>query len=180
MACTTSNRLDNVAENVTHLRPGMFFENLLWQVEPMREWGKILLPLDASRRLPMIASRDVGRVARRLASQDWTGRIVHELRGPADLSFRDVAEIISQVAGRKVVYARCDLEDFREILLNNALSENAAALMLELYASLDADRLRTAEHPTAKTSTSTTLGEFAHETLLPLITESISPMRENF
>ena len=47
--------------------------------------------------------------------------------------------------------------------------------MLELYSSLDADRLRTAEHPTAKTTTATTLGEFARETLLPSITGNHEP-----
>ncbi len=174
-------RLDDVADNVTHLRPGLFFENLLWHVDSIREWGKIALPVNPSRRFPMIATRDIGRVAAtRLASRDWTGRIVHELFGPADLSFRDVAEVVSQVLGRTVAYAKCGLEEFRELLLGNAMSENAAGLMLELFGSLDADRLRTAEHPTVKTSTSTTLGEFARETLLPLITETMSPLRKNF
>jgi uncharacterized protein YbjT (DUF2867 family) len=174
-------RLDDAAENVTHLRAGLFFENLLWQVDSLRELGKIRLPVSPARRLPMIATRDIGRVAAaRLASQDWSGRIIHELYGPADLSFRDVADIISQESGRKVVFASCDLEEFRQLLLNNAMSENAAALMVELYSSLEADRLQTAEQPTAKTSTSTTLREFAQETLLPLITETISPMWDNF
>ena len=174
-------RLEDVAENVTHLRPGLFFENLLWHVNAIREWARIMLPVDPSRRFPMIAARDIGRIAAaRLASRDWTGRIVHELFGPADLSFREVAEVVSQVLGRTVVYAKCGLEEFREMMLVNAMSENAAGLMLELYSSLDADRLRTAEHPTAKTTTATTLGEFARETLLPSITETMSPMRENF
>ena len=173
-------RLDDVAENVTHLRPGLFFENLLWQTDSIREWGKILLPVSNARRFPMIATRDIGRVAAtRLASRDWTGRIVHELFGPADLSFREVANVVGQSLGRKIVYVKCDLEEAREAMLNNAMSENAADLMLELYQAMETGRLRTAESPTAKTTTSTTLAEFARETLLPLITETISPMWEN-
>ena len=56
-------RLEDVAENVTHLRPGLFFENLLWHVDAIREWARIMLPVDPSRRFPMIAARDIGRIA---------------------------------------------------------------------------------------------------------------------
>ena len=41
--------LDEVATNITHLRPGFFFENLLWQVDSIRKWGRISLPLSGDR-----------------------------------------------------------------------------------------------------------------------------------
>jgi uncharacterized protein YbjT (DUF2867 family) len=52
--------LNEAAENITHLRPGFFFENLLWQMDTIRKWGRISLPLSGSARYPMIATRDIG------------------------------------------------------------------------------------------------------------------------
>ena len=144
-------RLDDVADNVTHLRAGFFFENLLWQIDAIRELGRILLPITATRRFPMIATRDVGRSAAIwLASRSWSGRNVHELYGPAELSFHEVADILTGAIGRRITYVKCDLEGTREALLNNALSENAADVMLELYDAMETGRLRAAETPIAR------------------------------
>ena len=111
------------------MRPGFFFENLLWQMDSIRNWGRISLPLSGSTRYPMLATRDIGRVAAtRLTNADWSGQVVQELHGPADLSFREVAEILAQVLGRKIVYIKCDRLEMRDIMLKNAMSENAADL----------------------------------------------------
>ena len=55
--------LGDVAANITFLRPGFFFENLLWQLDSMKNRGQMSLPLSGSRQYPMIATRDIGRVA---------------------------------------------------------------------------------------------------------------------
>ena len=55
--------LDEAADNITHLRPGFFFENFLMQLDSITKWGRISLPLSGSRSYPMIAARDVGHVA---------------------------------------------------------------------------------------------------------------------
>ena len=88
-------------DNVTHLRPGFFFENLLWQLDSIKKCGpdsRCRFPARCA--IPMIATRDIGRVAaQRLTDQTWTGHYVRELHGPADLSFDEVAGILSEVAG---------------------------------------------------------------------------------
>jgi uncharacterized protein YbjT (DUF2867 family) len=171
--------LNEAATNITHLRPGFFFENLLWQLDSIRKWGRISLPLSGMVRYPMIATRDIGRVAAtRLASQDWTGQFVRELHGPADLSFKEVAETVGEVVGRKMVYIKCDPQETRDAMLNTGMSENAADMMLELYNAVDTGRLRTTQPRTDETTTSTTLAEFVRETILPRITEPVSPLRE--
>jgi uncharacterized protein YbjT (DUF2867 family) len=163
--------LNKTACHVLHLRPGFFFENLLWQVDSIRKWGRISLPLSASTRYPMLATRDIGRVAAtRLTSAGWTGQIVQELHGPVDLNFREVAEILTQVLGRKIVYIKCGREEMRDMMLKNAMSENAADLMLELYEAVDAGRLRVTQPRSPETTTPTTFAEFAREVILPLVT----------
>jgi uncharacterized protein YbjT (DUF2867 family) len=164
--------LDEAATHITHLRPGFFFENLLWQLDSIRNAGKFFLPISGTRRYPMIATRDVGRVAAaRLASRGWIGHFVGELHGPADLSFDEVAGILSQTLGRKVEFVKCDREQARQAMLHNAMSENAADLMLEMYDAVETGRLQTIEPRSTKTTTPTTLTEFARDVMLPLIAE---------
>ena len=130
--------LNDAAENVTHLRPGFFFENLLWQLDSIKNAGRFSLPVSGSLRFPMIATRDIGRVAVQcLINHRWTGHSVLELHGAAELSFDDVAGILSNVLGRKIEFVKCEPQEMRKILLENALSENAADLMLEMYAAAE-------------------------------------------
>lgn len=168
------NLLNKTGSNVTHLRPGFFFENLLWQLDSIRKWGRISLPLSGSTRYPMIATRDIGRVAAaRLANTNWSGKVVQELHGPADLCFREVAEMLTQVLGRKIVYIKCDKQEMRDILLKSAMSENAADLLLELYDAVENGRLRTFQPRSNETTTSTTLYDFARDVIVPLVTAPV-------
>jgi uncharacterized protein YbjT (DUF2867 family) len=170
--------LNETACHVVHLRPGFFFENLLWQLDSIRKWGRISLPISASTRYPMIAARDIGRAAAvRLTSTGWTGQIVQELHGPAELSFREVAEILTEVLGRKIVYIKCDREEMRDMMLKNAMTENAADLMLELYKAVDAGRLRLTQPRSPETTTPTTLAEFARDVIVPLLATPVGSNR---
>jgi uncharacterized protein YbjT (DUF2867 family) len=171
--------LDNVATNITHLRPGFFFENLLWQLESIRKWGRISLPISGTKSYPMIATRDIGRVAAtRLASSDWTGHFVQELHGPADLTFKEVAQIVGEVLGRKIVYIKCDPQEMRDNILSAGMTEKAADLMLEMYDAFENGRLRTTQTRSNVTATSTTLNEFVREVVLPMIAHPVIPMQE--
>jgi uncharacterized protein YbjT (DUF2867 family) len=159
-----------VAANITYLRPGFFFENLLWQLDGIKNWGRISLPLSGSRRYPMIATRDIGRVAAaRLSDRNWTGHHMRELHGPSDLSFDEVARIVSDTLGRDITYVKCDRFEARQFMLESAISENAADLMLEMYDAIETGRLRSLQPRSAETTTPTTLDEFVSEVLLPLI-----------
>ena len=167
--------LDDAAENVTHLRPGFFFENLLWQLDSIKNWDRIALPLSGSQRYPMIATRDIGDVAaQRLMDGRWTGHWVRELHGPADLSYDEVAGILSEVLGRKIAYVKCERQELRQALLDNAVSENAAELMLEMYDAIAAGKLRPAQPRWAETTTPTTLAAFANEVILPMLATTVA------
>ena len=167
--------LDGACGNTTHLRPGFFFENLLWQLDSIRKSGTISLPISGSQRYPMIATRDIGRVAaERLADGSWTGQSVAELHGPADLSFDETAEVLSQALGRKIRYVQCDRQKMRQAIIENGVSENAADAMLEMYDAVESGKLRPAQPRSRQTTTPTTLSEFARSVMLPLLTETVT------
>jgi uncharacterized protein YbjT (DUF2867 family) len=88
---------------VTFLRPGWFMENALWDVASARDEGVLrsfLQPADKG--FPMVATRDVGRVAADLIRQDWSGTRIVELEGPARVSANDLAQAFSAVLTRPV------------------------------------------------------------------------------
>ena len=69
---------------LTILRPAWFMENCRWDVGPAQERGVIpsfLQPLD--RPVPMVATADIGQTAARLLQEQWSGRRIVELEGPA-------------------------------------------------------------------------------------------------
>lgn len=167
--------LNEACRHVAHLRPGFFFENLLWQMDAIKKWGRISLPLSGTTRYPMIACHDIGRIACEwLMKTDWTGRNIHELHGPTDLCFNDVAGILSQILGRKIVYVRCDKEEARRGIIESGVSENAADAMLEMYDAVERKKVLPTQPRSTKTTTATLFSDFALEVLLPLITEPVT------
>jgi uncharacterized protein YbjT (DUF2867 family) len=85
------------------LRPGWFMENATWDVAPARESGVVpsfLQPLDKP--VPMIATHDVGQLAAELLLEEWQGRRVVELEGPARVTPNEIAAAFSQLLGREV------------------------------------------------------------------------------
>jgi uncharacterized protein YbjT (DUF2867 family) len=95
--------LSTIGLPVTFLRPGWFMENALWDVASARDEGVVrsfLQPADKA--FPMIATRDVGRLAADLLRQPWSGTRVVELEGPARVSANDLAQAFAGVLGRPV------------------------------------------------------------------------------
>ena len=95
--------LSTIGLPVTFLRPGWFMENALWDVASARDEGVVrsfLQPADKA--FPMIATRDVGRLAADLLRQPWTGTRIVELEGPVRVSANDLAQTFAVVLGRPV------------------------------------------------------------------------------
>jgi uncharacterized protein YbjT (DUF2867 family) len=162
--------LDAVSRNVTHLRPGYFFENYLMQIESIRSSNSIFLPVSGSRRLPMIATRDIAQVAaERLLEPTWAGRSVRGLQGPRDLSFDEAAELISRSTGLKIRHVKVPEDAVRQHLMGAGLSDNVTGLLLEMYRAIESGTMKPAEVRTTATTTPTTLDVFAREAIAPMV-----------
>jgi uncharacterized protein YbjT (DUF2867 family) len=95
--------LDSLPMPIAFLRAAWFIENAAWDVAPARESGVVpsfLQPLDKP--VPMVATADIGRVAKELLLETWTGRRVVELEGPQRLSPNDIAAGFAHLLGRPV------------------------------------------------------------------------------
>jgi len=88
---------------VTFLRAAWFFENAQWDVASARDTGVIdsyLYPLD--RKLPMVATKDIGDLAATLLGEAHDGMRVVELEAPQRTSPDDIAAAFTKALGREV------------------------------------------------------------------------------
>src|SRR5690606_25388902 len=106
--------LDGLDTDVTHLRCGYFFTNLLLDIESLKS-GRLqtVLPIDAP--MAWVAPRDIAEVAAlTLLNREWTGHRVQAVHGPEDLSWSQVAGILTQGLGRDVTVERVADEEMRQ------------------------------------------------------------------
>ena len=95
--------LNAIGLPVTFLRPGWFMENALWDVASARDEGVLRSFLQpADRAFPMVATKDVGRLAGDLIRQDTSETRIVELEGAVRISANELARAFSQVLGRPV------------------------------------------------------------------------------
>ncbi len=96
-------RLGMLATPVTFLRAGWFMENTKWDIESARDTGLLPSHLQpADKPVPMVATRDVARVAAELLLQDWKGKRIVELEGPARITPNEVAASLGRLLERDV------------------------------------------------------------------------------
>ena len=147
--------------------PG-FMENALQQVDAMRK-GQMFGPLDPDKKVPHTATRDMGAAAARLLQdRSWTGQEDVPLVGPEDLSFNDIAAIISEVIGREVRYQQVPFAGFRAQLLGRGMSEAFA----QGYVDMMRAKNEGMDNATPRTSADmgpTTFRQWAEEELKPAV-----------
>lgn len=98
---------------ITFLRAAWFMENAQWDVAAARDSGVIdshLQPLD--RKIAMIATDDVGRVAAHLLLEDWAGHRIVELEAPQRVSPQDIAAALGKAIGHPVQVQAVPKEDW--------------------------------------------------------------------
>jgi uncharacterized protein YbjT (DUF2867 family) len=108
--------LEKVGLPVTFLRPGWFIENALWDVPSARNEGVLHSFLQPADKLfPMVATKDVGRLAAALLLEDWTGTRIVELEGPARVSPNDLARAFAKALERPVRVETVPRESWEQI-----------------------------------------------------------------
>ncbi|HEU5032453.1 MAG TPA: NAD(P)H-binding protein [Spirillospora sp.] len=146
-----------------------FMDNMLGQVESIRDDGVFFSALPADRKLPTCACRDIADAAvRLLLDPEWTGRGDVPVLGPEDLSNDDMARIMSEVLGRPVRYQRVSVEAFKQSMLARGVSEANAQGLAEMMVAKE-NGLDDAEPRTPETSSPTTFRQWCEEELKPAV-----------
>ena len=91
-----------------------FMDNTIRQAASIRDQGMFFSPIAGDRKLPTVATRDIAAAAARLLlDASWSGVGEVPLLGPEDLSFNDMAEIMSDVLGKEVRFQRTTFEAYK-------------------------------------------------------------------
>ncbi len=160
--------LDEVAENVIHLRPGFFMENYLLELESIKRDGAVYSLIPGDIPYPMIATQDIGDVAAELLLKtEWSGRSIRGLLGPADLTFANAAQILGDSIGKPVKHVQITPDQAYQAFLGMGASPGFAKAFVEMYQALALPGA-VAELRTRQTTTQTTLREWSDTVFRPL------------
>lgn len=142
-----------------------FMDNIVRQAIAIRNQGKFFLPIAGDLKLPSVATRDIATVAARwLLDDSWTGQSEVPVLGPEDISFNDMAGIISDVLGKVVTYQQISFEAYKARFVQFGMSEAMAQGMTDM-ARAKGQGLDLAVSRTPENSTPTTFRQWCEDTL---------------
>ena len=146
-----------------------FMDNLLRQVEAIRTQGAFFLPVDGEFKQPAAATRDIAAAAAGLLlDHSWSGDSERPVMGPEDLSFNEMAAIITDVLDRPVRFQRIPDDAYKARLLSFGMSEAMAQATLDMWTAYD-EGLDLAEPRTAASTTPTSFRQWCEDTLKPAV-----------
>jgi uncharacterized protein YbjT (DUF2867 family) len=146
-----------------------FMDNLLRQTEPIKNRGVFVTPISGDRKLPSCATRDIATVAARLLlDNSWSGASHVAVLGPQDLSFNDMAQIMSEILGKPVRYQQISAQALKDRLTGAGMSDAMAQGTVDMMVAKD-QGLDNAEPRTPESTTPTTFGQWCQETLKPAV-----------
>ena len=146
-----------------------FMDNLLRQVPAIKSQGMFFTPISGDRKLPSCATRDIAATAAWLLLDDsWSGPGHVAVLGPEDLSFNDMAQIMSEVLGRPVRYQQIPAEALKNRLTGAGMSDAMAQATVDMMVAKD-HGLDNAEPRTPESTTPTTFHQWCEEVLKPAV-----------
>ncbi|TDC62587.1 NAD-dependent epimerase/dehydratase family protein [Actinomadura sp. GC306] len=159
--------LDATGADTLHLRCGYFFTNLLMDLDGLAQ-GVLTTSARPDAPMSWVDPRDIGDiVAARLLNEDWKGRNVQAVHGPEDLTYQDVAEILTGTLGRPVRLQVVSDDDVRAALTSAGLAPTAVDGIVGMTAGT---RDLVPEQPRdLLTTTPTTLAAWSYTHLRPLL-----------
>jgi uncharacterized protein YbjT (DUF2867 family) len=154
--------------DVLTLRCGYFFTNLFGMLDEIKA-GSLTTTMPLDRRLAWVDPRDIGEVAAVRLLAGWSGTSVAAVHGPADLSWSEVATILSAATAREIKAQETTDEALREGLRSFGMSEPAIEGVVGMTAGLR-DDFTAEQQRDARSTTPSTLEAWAYATLRPLLT----------
>ena len=153
------NKMNDV--NILHLRPTYFMENLLANIDMIKQMNIMGSAIQGDIKIPMIATQDIADfAAERLMKKDFLGMSVKDLLGQRDLSMNEAAKII----GRKIEvpglrYVQFSYEDTQKALVDMGFSADVAGLFIEMSKAFNEGLIDTPR--TRENTTKTPFEDFA-------------------
>jgi uncharacterized protein YbjT (DUF2867 family) len=146
-----------------------FMDNTARQAESIKNQGMFFAPIAGDRKLPTVATRDIAAAASRLLlDTSWNGTGEVPLLGPEDLSFNDMAQIMSQVLGQEVRFRQTTFEAYKDRFVSFGMSDAMAQGMTDMAWAKN-EGLDNAVQRTPENSTPTSFRQWCEQVLKPAV-----------
>jgi uncharacterized protein YbjT (DUF2867 family) len=161
------NQLEDV--NVLHLRSAYFMDNSLLNVKMIKEMGINGCTADAEYKMPMVATKDVARIAASyLAEQNFKGKKVQAVLGDRNYSFKEFTGIIGNSIGKPdLQYVQFPVEQAIQAMVGLGLSTDVANNITGMETALK-NGIMNYEQRASGNSSPTSAEAFAKEVFAPL------------
>jgi uncharacterized protein YbjT (DUF2867 family) len=144
-----------------------FMDNTARQAESIKNQGMFFSPIAGDRKLPTVATRDIAAAASRLLlDTSWSGAGEVPLLGPEDLSFNDMAGIMSEVLGKDVRFQQTTFEAYKDRFVRFGMSDAMAQGMTDMAWAKN-EGIDNAVQRTPQNSTPTSFRQWCEEVLKP-------------
>jgi uncharacterized protein YbjT (DUF2867 family) len=112
-----------------------FMENLLGQIDSLKNQGAFFQAARPDVKLPLVSTRDIAATAARLLlDRSWSGRGGVGVMGPEDLSYNDMAVIMSEVLGTPIRFRQVPVDAFKAQFIRAGGSDAVARWLVEMHA----------------------------------------------
>lgn len=146
-----------------------FMDNVLRQVDSIRDDGVYTDTVDPNRTAPSAATRDIAATAvRLLRDRSWTGADSVAVLGPQDISANDMVATMSEVLGKPVRYRRQTLDELAATLSGRGLGEAFVRGMVDMMRAKD-EGLDDGVDRTPETASPTTFAQWCTDVLRPAV-----------
>jgi uncharacterized protein YbjT (DUF2867 family) len=150
-----------------------FMDNIARQATAIKNQGLFSSPIEGDRKLPAVASRDIAATAARLLlDENWRGVDVVPLLGPEDLSFNDMAQIISEVLVKAVRFQQTTFEAYKNRFISFGMSEAMAQGMTDMAWAKN-EGLDNAVQRTSENTTPTSFRQWCEQVLKPAVLDPV-------
>ena len=120
------------AKNLTIIRACYFLQNWASGVDGVRNQGVLHNFLTPERKIPMVSTADIGKIAAGYLTDPARGRRVVELAGPEDYSPQDIAHAFAAALGKPVKLETHPLDAVIPTFTATGFSQDLAGLFREM------------------------------------------------
>jgi len=124
--------IGSAAKNLTLLRAAYFLQNWASGIEAVRNEGVLHNFLTPERKIPMVSTVDIGKVAAECLIDPARGRRVVELAGPVDYSPQEIAQTFGTALGKAVKLETHPLDAVIPTFTAVGFSQDLARLFREM------------------------------------------------
>ncbi len=136
-----STALHNAEDILTHsgkslkaLRCPVFYESLLYQIEPIHQIGMFFLPFDGDFKAPQVAVNDIAAEAVKwLSDKNWSGVSGVSIISADSISYNEISQTLSELLNKPIRFQQVTVERYIQTLLGIGSTPSFADSLVKMY-----------------------------------------------